>query len=157
MCGRALDFEFRRYREANEEDLEEFLSVIEAIAELIPWSGGLFASNLDYLLHGSLGCVGLLMKWLRKALAIGSVQKASHLQMHHLEAALHDLGAEQAMLDEILTGEQRWLHRAKCGRSAGSTPSEEHCVQSEMDGKSQRSKRAKPFRAKQRNYKPGAR
>lgn len=107
MLGREHLVHFPRYRETRE-DLKifnqiltfysEFLHLPDGMKTLHPWN--------EFLFYGSLGCIGLLEKWLRSALANALAKGDTILKLRHFEETVRSEEKLTSIEEEILIGEE---------------------------------------------------
>lgn len=97
MLGRRYQVDLARYK-LNYEDLMEFRGIVKQYGDLIN-STSFLMSNLDFIYHGSLGCIGLVRRWLIDAGSRAGVRKCA-LTLEILRETMPD----QCDLD-VISGE----------------------------------------------------
>lgn len=109
ILGRKSFVHFPRYR-LKREDIEGFNSILEAYTAILPLAPEL--KNLrkysEYLYSGSLGCIGILERWLRDALAEAMAHKG-RIGIRDLENSRTCDSDLRATLEETLEGEKMML------------------------------------------------
>ena len=152
LTRRMKKLEFPRYDPeagVGSADFSEYLNIVKVLLDEIPEElrPTLSIENLRELLRRSLGCVGILHKWVLAATVLCEEEGAKRLEWRHFgrEAGLSDGDIENMALQTRL-GEEAWeqLVRGKVsgfsGKSASGTVSSGHGGKS-LSGK--RGKRSK--------------
>lgn len=103
MIGRKYPVELGRYR-YNKDDLEEFATIVSAYGEILGASD-LLMENIELLYRGSLGCIGLLRRWLIEAVAGSKRKRASLSKSDLLSSIMPDHDLREVSL-EIKNGEK---------------------------------------------------
>lgn len=105
MLGRKFQIHFPRYQ-YNLEDLTAFEEIISIYSSYIKFKKNNSLRTYNELLYnGSMGCIGLLNAWLRRALAISTVRKKEIDKNILMETKLPDSDLEK-MAEEIHKGEK---------------------------------------------------
>ena len=107
LTGRSIDVHFPRYDATNQEDREEFRSVLWALQRQLPLEEEpLLAEQCWEMLYArSIGCIGLLKLHLIRALALALSQEARTLTEAHLRATALPEDRVKEMLSAALSGE----------------------------------------------------
>lgn len=110
LNGRLTIVDFPPYG-SDAESTEEFDRILVTLQELVRCKHGLLMQHREALYEGSLGCVGLLMGWLMKALAEMKAHSQRELQFCHFQATRFAI-QNQAIADEIALGSSLlgWSH-----------------------------------------------
>lgn len=107
LLRRKIQVHFPRYRSDTKEDVIAFDQILKVFSECIRFEGSKSLRDWnEYLFRGSLGCIGLLVPWLRDALRMAWISNSRTLQFSHFECrrrSASELGAIEA---EILEGEE---------------------------------------------------
>lgn len=105
MIGRIQRVHFSRYLET-EADLEEFIDIIRVYQGImnVDESIGSLENHFEMLYKGSLGCIGLLRKWLKTASIFAAASNTS-VSMDVLRKAATSKADHEFMLREIMEGE----------------------------------------------------
>jgi energy-coupling factor transporter ATP-binding protein EcfA2 len=107
LSRRSLDIHFGRYHAGDEEQLEEFVNVLNTFQKHLPLPDEPdLASRWDYLYERSLGCVGVLKDWLTGSLALALRDDSSTLSLEYLEQRALSIRKCTTMLREIKTSEK---------------------------------------------------
>ena len=106
VLGRKSCVHFPRYQ-VTRKGIEGFNGIIQTYADLLPLAPGLknLRTYSEYLYSGSLGCIGLLERWFRDALAVAMV----HGRPIDLDVLVQSRTCEsdlQRTLGEIVEGEE---------------------------------------------------
>ncbi|HFF3761138.1 AAA family ATPase [Stenotrophomonas sp. JC08] len=105
MVGRQSPLDFGRYR-VNPSDVNSWEQVLREFSKLLRFDEKVSLSTWNILLfEGSLGCVGLLSRWLRSCLASMLSEGVNALTLEALLAERLPTVQECKLLDEILLGE----------------------------------------------------
>lgn len=105
MVGRQSPLEFGRYK-ATSSDVSNWEQVLREFSKLLRFEQDESLSTWNKLLfEGSLGCVGLLSRWLRSCLASMLSEGLDTLTLEALLADRLPTVQEGKLLDEILVGE----------------------------------------------------
>jgi energy-coupling factor transporter ATP-binding protein EcfA2 len=106
LSRRSVDIHFPRYRADDPEDRRAFLTILRSFEQQLPLSEPpALVREWEYLYERSIGCVGVLKDWLRRALTGVSRRNANVLNIGDLQA--HALSVSQCdkMLAEASEGE----------------------------------------------------
>lgn len=99
-----------RYRREVATDLEQFGSSLMTILGMLKVdSYPAPAEHIDLFYNGSVGCVGILMDWLKKAHASARIEGCNHLSLQHLKQTRLSPKSIQRILADIEVGEQSLL------------------------------------------------
>lgn len=144
MVGRIQRVHFPRYFETKN-DLEEFRDIVLAYQEIMNLqdSIGSLEDHLEMLYKGSLGCIGLLRKWLKTASLYAAAVDES-ISMSTLHRAAPSASDYDVVRKEIVEGEH-FL------RGIFDSPAEEKPKSKAVTSKSERPKKksnSKPFQRK---------
>lgn len=108
LIGRQTVVEFRNYRVGEEGDVAAFQAVLSYYSKWVPTEPG--SESLRpwgrLLFEGSLGCVGLLSRWLRRALAYGAINNKRYISEAGLTATKEIPLHYQALRDDIDFGDE---------------------------------------------------
>lgn len=146
LSSRKATLEFRRYRKDVDNDLLDWLAVLDAISTLLPLapSRDSIRDFADLLMDGSLGCVGILERWLRQSLAWSQAEGKRYLTEEAL-LANRPLEIDLAYIaDEIVDGEKA-MTRLSSPRAGSYTTGKEGTGSSDRTRTSNR-----PFQKKAR-------
>jgi archaellum biogenesis ATPase FlaH len=101
---------FRRYDISDEKDLAHFKTLVftfcKAAPTLLP--AAQFSNLMPYLYCGSMGCTGVLRKWLYKAIGEALARRSASVTRSILEATAHLPGRLKQIRTEIEDGEARF-------------------------------------------------
>lgn len=105
MVGRTITVHLQRYRKT-EDDIRAFMAILVAYSKLlaIEGDGGLLQWS-QVLYEGSLGCIGLLSKWLRTSASQVAFSSDQTLTLAALNRAKPPRSQLEQMMKEILSGE----------------------------------------------------
>lgn len=151
MLGRMSLVEFSRYRE-NPEEIAEFQRILNTLDELVPMKDSSLSSINEYLYRGTMGCVGLLLRWVRDSMGLSLARGNSFLYVGALKEHRQRDTAITSIADEIKKGEAAI-------RSSNSIVSEDLDSTASEGKQRHRNKRSdsRPFQSKARNPKQGVR
>ena len=154
LLGRKHEVHIPRYRETRE-DILAFIEIIAFYDCIIREHSG--CSNLrdwdEYLLRGSLGCIGLLQSWLRDALAIANATGSKKLTKKHLMEAKLSESDRRIIEEELLEGEAI-MNRME---DEPANKSIRKAVTSTSSGKKVKKRKKNPFQKNPRRYPAGGR
>lgn len=151
MVGRQGPLDFGRYRTTSS-DVDSWEQVLREFSELLKFEDGESLSTWNKVLFdGSLGCVGLLSRWLRSCLASMLSDGLNAFSLDVLLADRLPAVQESKLLDEILLGEQDLKRLHETSGVQPSTP-----PMSKEDKKS-RAKGGRPFQRNSRRSAAGGR
>ncbi len=148
MNGREDHIHISRYH-PEESDLIEFEKILDIYSKKIrlPKNVSSLRQWNQFLYEGSLGCIGLLSRWLRSSLALASSRGDETLTKQHLMEKRKPAKHLQSLANEILNGEKVLKTGCESSISSGEPP-----------GLSPPKKRKrKPFQKKPTRYLPDAR
>jgi len=159
--GREYCVHFPRYQ-TTKDDIAIFnkiLSLYSKVLHFEPGVNSLLEWN-EYLYKGSIGCVGLLSKWLRSALAIAKSRNDSVLRIEHLEHTIRSIEKLSSLESEILVGEEALVKPRFSAKDSMhndvqfSESFESESADKKRTGKekSSKKKKAKPFKTKPARY-----
>ncbi|MES1146917.1 MAG: TniB family NTP-binding protein [Solimonas sp.] len=107
MVGRKSEIHFPRYQQTNADDVAEFSRILVTLDHLIgEGSRSSLINSNDLLYQGSLGCIGLLNKWVVNALIASSIENSESLSEEHLNSTRMSNSDIDSMLCEIELGEE---------------------------------------------------
>jgi hypothetical protein len=140
ISRRSIDVHFRRYR-GSDTDVTHFADAVYTFQANLPVEHcPNLLSYVDYLLEGSVGCVGNLKKWLNKALKLALSDGGKKLTIDHMKkgawskAQLSKLFAETLEGEELLNEDgslfealrlRMWPDKEAADRSPGEVPEPE--------------------------------
>lgn len=151
MVGRQSPLDFGRYR-ANHSDVRSWEQVLREFSKVLKFDENVSLSTWNVLLFdGSLGCVGLLSRWLRSCLASMLSEGVNTLTLEALLAERLPAVQESKLLDEILLGEAD-MKRLHDTTQARLLPQKEN-----KEPKSSRQKSGRPFQRNSRRSPAGGR
>ncbi|GAB1260337.1 AAA family ATPase [Aurantivibrio plasticivorans] len=161
LLGRKHQVHLPRYR-ATEEDLHSFAALLEEYSVLLNLddSIGSLVDEAELMFFGSLGCIGLLKNWLKRADAQATIKNIKISRKLLLETRLSDSDLEE-ILTEINVGEARLAARSNefippsKGGVTKITKSQKKSTQGESS--SAPAKKSKPFQKKPVRRKQGNR
>jgi len=103
MIGRKYSVELARYR-YSKEDVSEFAMIVRAYGEVIG-EIDLLMENIELLYRGSVGCIGLLRRWIIGAVSQSRRKRASLTKEDLLNSIMPDRDLRMVSL-EIRNGEE---------------------------------------------------
>ena len=150
LLGRKHQVHLPRYHE-NRGDIIAFREIVDTYSELIvmPRKARALSEWSETLYRGSLGCIGLLQAWLRRAIANADANKASVLRKEDIFSTRIPRSEFITILEEIAAGEAA-LEQVN---ESPEPPNDEPNAASPRPA----GKKAKPFRKKPRRYAVGGR
>jgi len=123
MLGRTMFVHFPRYRSNIDEDVLHFERILHFYsAHLSLPKGKTLRDWNDYLFNGSLGCIGHLRNWLKRAVLRAGLQQDSALRLQHLEQTRRTDAELESLLSEIVAGEDQFGGTPASSSSKRSTP-----------------------------------
>jgi hypothetical protein len=148
MLGREHLVHFPRYRETRE-DIKVFNQILSFYSQFLRFPSGIESLHPwnEFLLYGSLGCIGLLGRWIRAALANTWARGDDVLDLYHFEETIRSEEKTREIEEEILIGEQA-LRKPSAGKRE--INSEKIIEKVTIKEKSKKKSNKKPF---QRNPK----
>lgn len=103
---RTTDIHFRRYDATRAADAGDFQDIVLSFQQHLPLAEPPdLVRHWDYLYLRSVGCIGLLKKWLLDALERAIEDNAPTITQADLERTAPPLGASKKVLEEALDGE----------------------------------------------------
>jgi hypothetical protein len=107
LTRRTVEFHFPRYRYDNQDDVNQYYSIINTFQKMLPTDreSNLIAS-FDYLYEYSLGCVGILKVWLYQCLAFCLENKHKAITQKTLEQTALPIRRLRNIATEIFEGEK---------------------------------------------------
>lgn len=108
LSRRSEDIHLPRYHLDHSEDVAEFVRVIQTFQQHLPLSQApALHHRYEYLMKGSLGCIGILKAWLMKALRNALAQESKTLTLQHLQANAYSMSRLKQLQEEAEMGERR--------------------------------------------------
>jgi len=154
LLGREQLIHFPRYG-LTKEDITIFNQILDFYNEFIRLEPGVKSLRewSEYLYYGSLGCLGLLEKWLRSALAKVRANGDDYLKISHLEHTRKPDDDISSILAELQDGEES-IAKKDLFTAATETEKEKIIEPEKSTKKKQKKKKSKnkPFRTKPRRY-----
>lgn len=156
LLGRQHPLEFPRYRAESRADVNSWQQILQTYSKYLLFEPGVSLCTWNsYLFEGSQGCVGQLLRWLRAALAKLLSEGDSILTQETLVETRAPATQEDAILAEILHGEE---HLIRITAGTKKTPVEPSKVGPSADrGAKKETRKRKPFQRASRRNKPGGR
>ncbi len=112
LSRRSIDVHFRRYHAENESDRGVFIKILEALKNAIPLPEPPdLVAIWEYLYERSIGCVGVLASWIRRALADCLVSDGNRMTLRHFERTALSASQCERMLLEATAGEDQLVER----------------------------------------------
>lgn len=106
LSRRSIDVHFPRYRANVESDYRVFRSVIASFEKRLPCQcTPRLLDQEEYLYTGSVGCVGILKTWLKRALDASESLGNDRLTQKILEESAYSYDQLETMTTELLEGE----------------------------------------------------
>jgi hypothetical protein len=103
---RTTEVHFRRYDATRADDVGDFQDIVLSFQQHLPLAEPPdLTSHWDYLYLRSVGCIGLLKKWLLDALERAIEANAPTITRADLERTAPPLGTSKKVLEEALDGE----------------------------------------------------
>lgn len=107
LSRRSIDVHFPRYQAKVENELKDFVNVIETFAQKMPYACDfVLTDRTEELYAGSLGCIGVLSGWLYKAMHSAYAAGHKYLAWRHLEETIFTYDQMDKMTCELLEGER---------------------------------------------------
>lgn len=104
---RSEDIHFSRYYPDVPEDVAEFIRVIRTFQRHVPLRiEPNFEPHYEYLLSGSVGCVGLLKNWITRSLRVAFAEEAHTLSAKHLQQGAFSPDRINKIREEAEQGER---------------------------------------------------
>jgi hypothetical protein len=112
--------DFPRYRASDTEDVLRFDKILLFYSTHLSLPRGVTLRDWNKLLFtGSLGCIGHLRSWLKRAVLRAAMQQDAVLQLTHLERTRRTDAELESLLDEIVTGEDYFTGSAPTSSDSG--------------------------------------
>lgn len=106
LSRRSVDVHFPRYRANVETDYRMFLSVIASFEQRLPFPcSPRLLDQGEYLYTGSIGCVGILKTWLKRAMDAAASAGDDAITRKHLDDSAYTYDQLETMTTELLDGE----------------------------------------------------
>lgn len=116
LARRSRLIHFPRYQLVSREDQARFRSVMATFQKAMPFAGGnALLPQFNYLYQGSLGCIGILKDWLKRAVVQALTRDSDSLTLADLEATAHGNDTLLQIFREIQLGEAQIEHNQQCG------------------------------------------
>jgi hypothetical protein len=110
VIARSDIIHFPRYLDTHDDDLDVWQDILDGYSSVIKFKKSeSLRTWAEFLYHGSLGCIGLLSRWLRSAVATSEINGASALKLEHLQKSQHTPKRLAVIRDSHLMGEQLLL------------------------------------------------
>ncbi len=110
LSRRSVDVHLRRYRYEVEKEFTIFKNVIHTFEAHMPlWEESHLIKHADFLYERSIGCVGILKVWLKKAFKRTLKNNLERITFQNLEATAHTVAQCQKMATEALEGESQLI------------------------------------------------
>lgn len=108
FVGRQTVIEFPNYKMSGDGDVAAFQSVLSYYSKWVPIKPGVGSLRQwgELLFEGSLGCVGLLSRWLRRALAHGASNNERYISEESLRAEAEIPLHYQTLREDIDFGDE---------------------------------------------------
>lgn len=107
LSRRSQDIHFSRYRADDEEDVRCFKNVINSFQQKLPVAQEPdLLTEWEFLYERSIGCVGTLKQWLKRALNVALNDTAQTITLAHLKKTAHTVDQCEKMAAEIIHGEE---------------------------------------------------
>ena len=107
---RSEDIHLSPYQADDPEDVAEFMRVINTLQRHLPLQEEPdFKKYYEYLLEGSVGCVGILKNWLTRSLRVALADSAPTLTISHLKQGAFSTSRLHKIRSEAQQGERRLL------------------------------------------------
>lgn len=107
---RSEDIHLPPYDANKSEDVAEFIRVISTFQRHLPLHKEPdLEKHYEYLLEGSVGCVGILKNWLTRALRVALAESAPTLTTSHLKQGAFSASRINKIRSEAQQGERRLL------------------------------------------------
>ena len=107
LNNRSLDIHFRRYDASFKEDWSAFVNVIATLESFLPLKeDSKLPDHSRFLYERTVGCVGVLKRWLTHALRLCLKSGSEMITLRHLLETAPTIGKALQATAEILTGEE---------------------------------------------------
>ncbi|WP_373526257.1 ATP-binding protein [Nostoc sp.] len=108
LSRRSVDIHFRRYCADSPEDVLAFKSVLLTFQQYLPIAETPnLVDHWEYIYERTLGCIGTLKDWLRRALKDALDREATTVTLKNLQKCALSVAQCQKMFKEIQEGEQQ--------------------------------------------------
>jgi len=108
LARRMLPIHLARYRADIPNDWRAFREVVLTFQQALPFpENATLMEFVEFLYHGSLGCVGLLKCWLNRASALANESGSQQITLEHLTATMLPKPALDRIEKEIREGETK--------------------------------------------------
>ncbi|PIE95582.1 ATPase [Bacillus fungorum] len=112
LARRTMDVHFSRYDINIDNDLNNYIGIINGLLGRIPIQvSNEIINEYEYLYERTLGCVGILKDWLVRALKISLEENSDVFTLQHLERTALSINKISKLLDEIMLGESLFIER----------------------------------------------
>jgi hypothetical protein len=152
LLGRTGIIEFQRYQ-GTSDDLKNFKRILVTLDKIVPMDKGKLSSHIKYLYQGSLGCIGLLLRWVRSAIGSALAKGNNYVELSDFKATSKRKIDLDTLANEIILGESNSARYTTIQRSTTGTPENTSKDKEETPKK----KKKTPFQQKARNHKVGNR
>jgi|ERR1044071_2403333 Cdc6-like AAA superfamily ATPase len=116
LARRTRCIHFPRYRLDRPEDRSVLRNIIAAFQEAMPFAKSTdLQQHFEYLYFGTLGCIGMLKNWLRRAVVHALERNKDSLELNDLEATVLSNDSLLQIFREIQDGEEHLERNARCG------------------------------------------
>lgn len=106
LSRRSIDVHFPRYRCDIAKEHQMFINVLESFVKKLPIPTNFNILDIsDDLYTGSVGCVGLLSGWLKKALANALEENADCLRIDHFKSSSYSYAQLSKIIADVQQGE----------------------------------------------------
>jgi transposase InsO family protein len=110
MGRRSEDIHLSPYQTDDPSDVAEFIRVISTFQRHLPLPKEPdFEKHYEYLLEGSVGCVGILKNWLTRSLRLALAESAPTLTTSHLKQGAFSASRINKIRAEAQQGERRFI------------------------------------------------
>lgn len=156
LLGRKHQVHLPRYH-ATEDDLICFAQLVNTYSKIINNCGSecFLMDHFELLYNGSVGCIGLLEKWLRGALALVVADGGDKLTVQHLIKRRTPQIEIDQILGEIRRGECILAGFDEPARPQQAAGSSDENTKTPEDKAGKKAKARKPFQKKEQRYEVG--
>lgn len=110
LIRRSIDIHFPRYRYENKEDMKNFVSIIANFQNRMPTPETPdLVKHWKYLYTCSVGCVGILKRWMDKALSLALRKKDKTVNIEHFKKTQKTVDQLIKIAKEASDGEQEFF------------------------------------------------
>ena len=108
LARRIKPIHFQRYMFQSKTEMADFRDVLcDAMESFRPWEFSIDPEeNLSYFYQRSVGCFGMLIDWLRRAVERSATGESYTVSKEHLDAVAHHPKFLRVMLSEMMDGEE---------------------------------------------------